>query len=66
MYMLVSHRNMISIYDMSKSHGPVYGSQGNKDVEHGRWVQTVAFDEGVLKKIRIVKRSKAERVAIQR
>ena len=38
MYMLVSHRNMISFYDMSKSNGSVYDPQGNKDFEHGRWV----------------------------
>ena len=46
--MLVSHRNMISIYDMSKD-------------ENG-WVQTLSFDAGIIRTMFIKKRPRRARV----
>ena len=48
MYMLVAHRNMISIYDMvntsnlNDDDGPDYLIQGG-------WVKTISFDEGSIR-----------------
>ena len=48
MYMLVAHRNMISIYDM------VSISKTNNDDEpddliKGNWHKTISFDEGSIR-----------------
>ena len=51
MYMLVSHRNMISIFDMT-------GTQE----EGGHWVDTYSFAQGKIRKMLIKKRSKKDRL----
>ena len=60
-YMLVSHRNMISIYDISKGSDEFYDDDGFPKKETG-WVQTIKYDEFV-KKMFIKKRPLAERIA---
>lgn len=50
MHMLVSHRNMISVFDMSKG---IW--------EEACWIDTVQFDEGFIRKMFIKKRDKQER-----
>ena len=47
-YMLVSHRNMISVYDMSAK-------------EEQDWIDTVSFDGGYIRQMHIKKRDKEER-----
>ena len=46
--MLVSHRNMISIYDMS--------------TDSDEWIQTLSFDEGIIRTMLIKKRPRKARV----
>lgn len=46
MYMLVSHRNMISIFDMT-------GTQE----EGGHWIDTYSFSQGNIRKMLIKLRS---------
>lgn len=50
MHMLVSHRNMISVFDMSK---------GLQDTP--QWIDTVSFADGNIRQIFLKKRSKRER-----
>ena len=50
-YMLVSHRNMVSIYDMS-SHSD-------------QWIQTLSFDEGMVRTMLIKKRPRRSRVKLR-
>ena len=45
MHMVVSHRNMISIFDMSKNHAQV----------STQWQDTVSFKEGYVRKMFIKK-----------
>lgn len=54
MYMLVSHRNMISIFDMT-------GTQA----EGGHWVQTISFSQGAIRQMLIKKRSKLDRLELK-
>ena len=49
MYMCVSHRNMISVYDMTNSD------------ENAGWIDTIEFTSGLIRQMFIKKRSKAER-----
>ena len=51
MHMVVAHRNMISIFDMSKG-----------EAEEASWTDTVQFEEGRVRRMFIKKRSKKERV----
>ena len=54
MFMLVSHRNMISVYDMSQStHG-----------EDEKWTNTVKFKHGIIRQMLLKERSKVEREKI--
>ena len=53
-YMLVSHRNMISIYDISKDSDDIYNDDGMPKSNSG-WVQTICYDE-IVKKMFIKKR----------
>ena len=50
MYMLVSHRNMISVFDMTKGQG-----------RDAKWIDTIKFDAGFVRQIHVKKISKAER-----
>ena len=59
--MLVSHRNMISIYDMSKDKAIVNEEQ--KEASSG-WIQTVTFDEGNIRTILVKKRPRKARVSL--
>lgn len=47
--MLVAHRNMISVYDMSSAKG-------------SDWIDTFSFDGGFIRQMFIKKRDKAERI----
>ena len=59
-YMLVSHRNMISIYDMTQ-HTQQQGGD-NEELARGAWIKTISFgDAGVIRKMFIKKREKQER-----
>ena len=49
--MLVSHRNMISIYDMS--------------TDSDEWIQTLSFDEGFIRTMLIKKRPRKSRVDLK-
>lgn len=49
-YMLVSHRNMVSVFDMS---------QGTK--HEAKWVDTLELESGYVRQMFIKKRSKAAR-----
>ena len=51
--MLVAHRNMISVFDMSKG---IW--------EEASWIDTIHFEEGYVRKMFIKKRSKKERLEI--
>ena len=48
MYMLVSHRNMISIFDMTST--------------DGHWLQTISFKQGAIRQMLVEKRSKRDRI----
>lgn len=50
MYMLVSHRNMISVFDMS---------QGQN--EKAKWIDTMELESGYVRQMFIKKRSKSDR-----
>ena len=52
--MLVSHRNMISVYDMSQSTA----------LNEEKWTDTVKFDHGIIRQMLLKKRSKREREKI--
>ena len=77
MYLLVSHRNMISVFCMTKtdSDNPNLSMKLSlrrsrtgltKDEEearmNGQWIQTIAFDDGYIRKFLIKKRAKTERI----
>ena len=71
MYMLVSHRNMISIYDMTNN----TDDQENKDEQNnGGWIKTFCFTKSKdseeqnkdhIRHMFIKKRTKADRLAIE-
>lgn len=50
LYMLVSHRNMISVFDMTKTQG-----------RQAKWIDTIKFNEGHIRQMFIKKNSKVER-----
>ena len=47
MYMLVAHRNMISVYDMVSSSKAE--EDGPDDLIKGTWIKTIHFDEGSIR-----------------
>ena len=66
MFMLVSHRNMVSVYDMSKEklqdeYDCTKFDNVDQDDESGEWVYTKSFEEGRVRLISIQKRAKSER-----
>ena len=69
MYMLVAHRNMISIYDMTQGSGPSDASNSTSvrfAEGDANWRQTVAFEEGNVRQIMIKKKPKRDRVELVR
>ena len=54
--MLVSHRNMISVFDMTESSGDV----GSEYDVNGRFIQTLPFVQGFIRQMFIKERPKAE------
>ena len=69
MFMLVSHRNLISVFDMTTQQDSDAASQSTS--AKGGWIKTLAFEsEGVvfkdhIRQMFIKKREKAERMIIE-
>lgn len=50
-FMVVSHRNMVSVFDMTKGSG-----------EEAKWVETVKFSHGNIREMLLKKRPKTDRL----